>query len=367
MLKIVVEIGGVFLIVRPASVSSEILTVNQPMKNYILKLPKLIPFIALVVVAALSLLPIQSLIAGEDEPRQPFAELADVPDPGQLIFGTTYQQSEAYHVWEQGNNRVNVNYRTADENYGIDVRQGYFTLNYGIAPKWAADLNIGATTVGWRAFDNGGIEKTTGVMDPTFGVRYQIFNETESNAPAWMPTLTFRAGAIIPGVYDRQLGFAPGNHGVAIEPSILFRKHLGWPGLGVWGDLLYRWEHTVGADQYIAAFGVFQQIKGWELDLGYRHLQTLSGEGIDLGPATGTGRFDSAETVGSNWYPTDVREISDSVDFGFSYTTSKRHIRMGFQARKTFDGSNTDSAFWLGASLEIPLTILKHPPESWPF
>ena len=118
----------------------------------------------------------QNLVASEDEPRRPFAEWADVPQQGQLIFGTLYEQSEAYHVWEMGNNRMPANYRTDDENYGIDVRQGYFTFDYGITEKWAADLNLGATTVGWRPFDNGNIQKTTGVIDPTFGVRYQIFN-----------------------------------------------------------------------------------------------------------------------------------------------------------------------------------------------
>jgi hypothetical protein len=248
-----------------------------------------------------------------------------------------------------------ANTRVDGENYGIDVRQGYFTFNYGITKKWAADLNLGATTVGWRPFDGGGIQKTTGVMDPTFGVRYQIFNETDSNAPSWLPTLTFRAGAIVPGVYDRHVAFAPGNHGVAIEPSILFRKHLGWEGFGIWGDVLYRWEHTIGADQYIAAAGVFQQIKGWELDLGYRHLQTLSGEDIVLGPRTAG----QSSTYNSITYPVDVREISDSLDMGFSYTTPKRHFRWGFHARKTYDGSNTDSALWLGASLDIPLDWFK--------
>jgi hypothetical protein len=296
----------------------------------------------------------QNLVAGEDEPRRPFAGWADVPQPGQLIFGTFYEQSEAYHVWEQGNVRMPANTRVGGENYGIDVRQGYFTFDYGITEKWAADLNLGATTVGWRPFDNGAIQKTTGIMDPTFGVRYQIFNETNNQTGCpWLPTLTFRAGAIVPGVYDRHLAFAPGNHGVAIEPSILLRKHVGWPGFGVWGDLLYRWEHTIGADQYIAAAGFFQQIKGWELDAGYRHLQTLSGEDIVLGPSTGPGTYSSI------YYATDVREISDSIDAGFSYTTSKRHWKYGFHARKTFDGSNTDSALWLGASLDIPLDLFK--------
>jgi hypothetical protein len=296
----------------------------------------------------------QNLVASEDEPRRPFAQWADLPEPGQLLFGTFYEQSEAYHIWV-GNNRMPVNYRTGGENYGIDVRQGYFTFDYGLAKKWAADLNVGGTTVGWRAFNaDGSIGKTTGVMDPTFGVRYQIFNEADAgtNDP-WLPTLTFRAGAVVPGEYDRHVAFAPGNHGVAIEPSLLLRKHIGWPGFGVWGDVLYRWEHTIGADQYIASAGFFQQIKAWELDAGYRHLQTISGENIVLGAPTGTGTYNGIT------YPTDVREISDSFDAGFSYTTSRKHWRYGFHARKTFDGSNTDSAFWLGAYVDIPFTDTK--------
>ena len=309
-----------------------------------------------VVVAALGVTGALQARAGEDEPRRPFAQWADVPSPGQLLLGAFYEQSEAYHVWQQGNYRAVANTRVDGENYGIDVRQGYFTFDYGITTNWAADLNVGATTVGWRPFDNGSIGKTTGISDSTLGVRYQIFTEAGSDSP-WTPTLTFRAGAVIPGEYDRHVGFAPGNHGVAIEPSFLFRKHVGWEGLGVWGDILYRWEHTLGADQYIAAVGVFQQIRGWELDLGYRHLQTLSGEDIVLGPSTGPGTYNSV--TNPNWYPTDVREISDSIDAGFSYTTARRHIRYGFHSRKTFDGSNTDSALWLGAYIDIPFDFLK--------
>jgi hypothetical protein len=301
-------------------------------------------------IALLALFAAPFLHAGENEPRRPFAEWADVPAPGQLIFGTFYEQSEAYHVWEHGNNRMPANTRVDGENYGIDVRQGYFTFNYGLAEKWAADINVGGTTVGWRPFDNGGIQQTTGIMDTTFGVRYQIFNETNAPCP-WLPTLTFRAGAVINGIYKEDIAFAPGNHGVAVEPSLLFRKHVGWPGLGVWGDVLYRWEHTTGADQYIVAGGLFQQIGRWELDAGYRHLQTLSGEDIVLGPET------SPSTYSSIIYPRDVREISDSIDAGFSYVTKKWGWRFGFHTRKTFDGSNTDSPLWLGGWVDIPLQL----------
>lgn len=305
---------------------------------------------------ALSLLALTTfqLPASEDEPRAPFAQWADVPRMGQLVFGAFYEQSEAYHIWQMGNNRANINLRVGGENYGIDYRQGYFMLDYGLTERWAADLNLGGTTVGWRSFDNGGIQETTGAMDPTFGVRYQLFNEATALSP-WIPTLTFRAGGFVPGSYNQHIPFAPGNHGAGIEPSILFRKHVGWPGFGVWGDAFYRWEHTIGADQYMASFGVFQQIKQWELDVGYRHFQTISGEDIQLGPpGSSSGAYQSIV------YPTDVREINDSIDAGFSFTTSKKHWQYGFHARKTFDGSNTASSLWLGAYVNIPFQIISH-------
>jgi hypothetical protein len=292
---------------------------------------------------------LQPLFASENEPRRPFAEWAEVPREGQLVWGTLYEQSEAYHVWQQGNHRSDITVHVPEgESYGIDIRQGYFTLDYGIGDNWAADFNFGGTTVGYRSFNSSSnIVKTTGISDSTFGLRYQIWHDGDTNNP-YLPTLTFRAGAIIPGSYDRHIAFAPGNHGAAIEPSILFRKHLGWEGLGVWGDALYRWEHTTGNDQYIASIGLYQQIKGWELDVGYRHMQAISGSDVVL--------IGSGPPYSGIVYQTDVREINDAIDAGFSYTT-KKQLRIGFHARKIFDGSNTDSKLWLGAFIDIPFDI----------
>jgi hypothetical protein len=291
--------------------------------------------------------------ASEDAPRRPFAQWADVPAQGQLIWGTLYEQSEAYYIWA-GTTRHNITLKALDgESYGIDIRQGYITLDYGITEKWAADINFGATTVGWRSFDTGGrIRETTGLSDTAFGFRYQLFNETDSSASRWLPTLTFRAGAVLPGSYNRYVAFAPGNHSVAIEPSILARKHFGWSGFGTWFDAWYRWMHTNGNDQYMASFGLFQQfgpttrMGQWELDVGFRHLQGTSGDDIIL---YGTGvPYDNIS------YQADQREISETFVAGFSYTTRKRHIRYGFESRKTFDGRNTDSALWLGGYVDIP-------------
>ena len=232
------------------------------------------------------------------------------------------------------------------ESYGIDINQGFLALQYGLTEKWALDLNIGATTEGTRSFTPGNdTESTTGLMDWSFGVRYQIFNEAQDTNSPWLPTLTFRAGAVLPGTFNEESDFAPGLRSAAIEPEFLLRKHFGWPGLGVYGDALYRWNRTTGNDQYIAAIGLFQQIKGWELDAGYRHLQTISGSDISYDPAN-PDQID---------YPREVREISDAIEAGFSYTTSKRHLRYGFQTRTVFDGNNTDRKFWIGASIDIPI------------
>ena len=111
----------------------------------------------------------------------------------------------------------------------------------------------------------------------------------------------------------------------------------------MFADALYRYNTTIENDQYIASIGLFQQIKGWELDLGYRHLQTLSGSDITFNPADPT----------SLNYPGDVREINDAVEAGFSYTT-KRHLRFGFHCRTVFAGNNSDRKFWVGGSFEIP-------------
>jgi hypothetical protein len=78
--------------------------------------------------------------------------------------------------------------------------------------------------------------------------------------------------------------------------------------------------------------------------VGYRHMQTISGGNIQYDPANPQDLY----------YPRAPREINDSIEAGFSYTTSTRHWRYGFHTRTIFDGSNTDRKFWIGASIDIP-------------
>ncbi len=282
----------------------------------------------------------ETALASENVPHRPFAEWADLPNRGEFVVGLVYEESEAYRIWAGGQPH-DVTWRSGGERYGIDINQGFVALQYGLTERWAADLSVGATTLGWRFFDKGQIRSTTGVIDWAFGVRYQLWNEDWTDS-RWTPTLTFRAGAVMPGSYNQNIAFAPGLRSTAIEPEVLLRKHFGWPGLGLYADGLYRWNRTTGNDQYITAIGLFQQIRRWELDIGFRHLQTLSGSDIVWLPD---------QTI---IYPRDPRENSDAIEAGFSYTTLKRHVRLGFHTRAVVAGNNTDDKFWVGGSIDIP-------------
>ena len=289
--------------------------------------------------------------ASENVPHAPFALWANVPTRGQLDVGAVYQESEAYHLWD-ASQRYHVDTRSNGEHYGIDINQGYLALQYGITERWAADLAVGYTSLGWRSFTNYNNAQfaprsTMGLMDTALGVRYQIYRESP-DIKTWRPTLTFRAGAVLPGTFDQYFPFAPGVRSAAIEPELLARKHFGWQGFGAYADSLFRWNRTSANDQYIVACGFFQEIKGWELNAGYRHLQTISGEDLRYDPVTGC--ID---------YPRAVRENNDAVEAGFSYTTLKRRIRYEFVTRTVFDGSNTDKKFWIGAGISVPLQITK--------
>jgi len=287
----------------------------------------------------------QGLLASENVPHEPYAQWADVPNRGQWVARLTYQESESYYFWA-GNTRYPVNFVKEGEHYGIDINQGFISLQYGFTEKWAADLAVGYTTVGWRFFANGQtpgtVRSTTGLMDSALGLRYQILKEGETPCP-YAPTLTFRAGAVLPGGFDKSFPFAPGTRSSAIEPELLARKHFGWAGFGAFADGLFRWNHTSGNDLYIIAVGFFQQIKGWELDAGYRHLGSVNGDNIQYNPST--------QDI---TYPRAPRENQDSVEAGFNYQTRWHGLKVGFDSRTVFDGANTDKKFWLGGFLEMP-------------
>ena len=303
--------------------------------------------------AALVAAAVQTACGSENVPHAPFAEWAEVPDAGQLVTRLTYQESESYYIWA-GSRRFKTDTRVRGEHYGIDINQGYLTFQYGLNERWAADLSVGYTSAGWRHFSpSESAESVSGLMDISFGVRYQIFKEGHDENRPWLPTLSFRAGAVLPGSFDEEFPFAPGTSSTAIEPELIARKHFGWEGFGAYADGLFRWNHTSANDQYIFSIGFFQQIQRWELNAGYRRLGSVNGENI---------RYPVAPTAENPWtidYPRAPRENQDSFEAGFSYRAKRWDAKVGFYTRTVFDGANTDKKFWLGGFVEIPFQLTK--------
>ena len=209
----------------------------------------------------------------------------------------------------------NVTVKSGGENYGIDINQGYFAFQYGITEKWAADLNIGYTT---RGLAQVRLERERPIHHRPDGLVFRralpdLQRTKQTNLP-WMPTLTFRAGAVMPGTYDQDFAYAPGLRSAAIVPEVLVRKHFGWPGLGAYSDALYRWNthhrqrpihrrrRAVPADQRL---GTRRRLPASANPLRRRH---------HLRPQR------PRQIV----YPRESRENNDSFEAGFSYTTSKR-------------------------------------------
>src|SRR4051794_32570314 len=107
--------------------------------------------------------------ASENVPHRPFAMWAELPAAGELDAGIVYEESESYHFWA-GSKAYGSRYESGGESYGIDINQGYLAFQYGLSEKWALDLNVGATTTGYRYFSGGKIESTTGISDSSFGI-----------------------------------------------------------------------------------------------------------------------------------------------------------------------------------------------------
>ena len=82
------------------------------------------------------------------------------------------------------------------ESYGTDINQGYLALQYGLTERWALDFNMGYTSVGWRYFDNGNVQSTTGLMDLVLRRALPDLQRADGDEPALgaHPDLSRRRG-----------------------------------------------------------------------------------------------------------------------------------------------------------------------------
>lgn len=276
--------------------------------------------------------------AAENMPKKPFGQDALLPETGQwLVTPLWYQYTEFERVW-RGAHAQNIVF---PEGHGFDQNDAIVNIEYGIKKRWAADFQTGFTDLATRAFSDppGTARHTRGIMDTTFGVRYQVWNERDEDC-GWKPTLTLRAGGIYRGSYQKSFPYAPGNGGVGLEPSVMMQKDFGWHGVGAYATSGYRAIRSGGPDQYFGTIGLAKQFRGVTLNAGYRHQQSLGG-----GDVGGIG-----DTI---IYTGEERELNDQAEVGIGYT-DKHERRWQFCFQHNFAGRNTGDKYVYGIYLTLP-------------
>ena len=286
------------------------------------------------------------LHAAENVMQRPFAQTAVVPPVGTWVITPWYEYTEFFHYYT-GGRKVDIETMAEEDSHGFDQNDGVVEFQWGFKENFAADFTVGYTSAATRSFTAGApdVRKTSGLSDITFGVRYQLLREAEDPA-GWKPSLSFRAGGIYTGSYDKDFPFAPGNGSVGIEPSLAAIKHFGWEGFGAFSSVGYRYMRSGGHDQWFAELGVQQEIKQWTFQVGFRHLANTGGRDIQGTPPTIN-------------YSRQIHEVMEQLEGGVSYT-DKKHRLYQFYLRKTFDGNNTADALVFGIFASFPLSAQMH-------
>jgi hypothetical protein len=224
----------------------------------------------------------------------------------------------------------------------LDQYTGYLSLEYGILKSLAADASIGYTATSSDSFGPDGTDD--GLMDTSLGLRYRLLDEAGAACPC-TPTVSLRAGVVIPGTYDSNKPFSAGDGAHAFEGSLLFGKAIGHTGFGLYGDIGYRVREHPTPDDLFGSAGVFQHLGPVTLAAGYRHVQGLSGlniEGAGFDPDAGR----------DNGFPA-LREVNQLVEFGVTYTDKGgRSYQLSFA--KSVAGRNTGDKYIVGVNATFP-------------
>lgn len=218
-----------------------------------------------------------------------------------------------------------------------DVVQHTATVSgeYGINQDWALDATVGYTRVDTSAF-TGSNTTDDGMADTRVGVRYRVVDE-RAHGESWVPTVTLRVGGIIAGTYEEGLPFSAGDGAHGGEFSVLLGKSIGDFGLGFYSEAGYRVRENPVPDDFFASIGAYKTLGQFTLNVGYRHVQSLSGVNI----------MDPGFT-----FP-ELKEINQLFEAGLGYQDRGGRFYQIFGAFNV-GGRNTGDKIIIGASVTFP-------------
>jgi len=279
--------------------------------------------------------------ASEFHPQKPFAQFVDLPAPRQFTVTPWFIYSAFQSYWA-GTHEVDIS--QGDNEYDVEYYSGTLMLEYGLAKNWALDLTIGYVDQATRSFNPAGdVDKTSGLQDTQFGIRYQVSREMPGKP--WVPDFTLRVGGMFRGTYDEEFPFAPGYGETGIEPGVFLRKSI-WRSGGLYGSAAYRHMVSYAPDSVLLSAGLFQRLGRFDIMAGYRQQQALSGPDV------------SSDPYNLNYYNR-VKEMNYMAEWGGSYTF-KNGIRLQFYMNSNFDGRNTGEKLTYGGYVSIPLPLKGH-------
>lgn len=282
--------------------------------------------------------------ASEYHPQPPFAGFAELPRPGQLLVTPGFHYAAFQSYWA-GEDEVDIS--QGDHEYDVEYYSGQVLLEYGLPKHWALDLTLGYVDQATRALNaNGGVQKTSGLLDTQFGIRYQVLRDSQRQH--WTPDLTLRVGGIFRGTYEENFPFAPGYGETGIEPALFARKVI-WPGGGLYASAGYRHLVSYAPDSVLLSAGLFQRWRQFAVLAGYRQQQALTGPDV----ATPNPTPGSPYNV---FYNNRVREINYLAEWGGTYTFPNG-IVLRFYMNSNFDGRNTGEKLTYGGAVTLPFQL----------
>lgn len=205
-------------------------------------------------------------------------------EPGTGHLGISYVKQSADKFY-----RASTKVPTPGD--GEDLQQGTVWLNgnYALADAWAVDLQLG-----WAKSDfimGPGIPTTDdsfdGLVDANIGVTWRAVDELEWDN---LPSVAFRAAAIIAGNYETGQINSLGDGGDGFEVSVILGKFLS-DRVGVSAEFGYRNRSNGIPENYFTNLSGFLLVNE-QLSLGLDYRRVDSESGLDIGgPGFSPDRF----------------------------------------------------------------------------
>ena len=189
--------------------------------------------------------------------------------------------------------------------FGRSRQQTVFAIvEYGLTDALAIDVTFAYSHTSTSKTPGGPTgANDSGLADTAIGFRWRVVDEFDGTSA---------------------LPYSAGDGASGVEAALMVGKDFGKHGLGVYGEAGYRHRAKRVPADLVAQLGLYKTMGAWSANVGFRHVQALSGSNI------GDPGFKFQE----------LKEIASYVEAAFGHSSAGgRYI--GAHFAQTVDGRNT--------------------------